>query len=283
MSKKTKVELENRKTKIKASRWSLSIVLFLEVVIVLMHFPGFLGVEWLENSLVSMRTFLVEFSWPQSAADMVTYKGTIYEICTWFQKLPDYDQLVQVIIYLVPFLFVLTFIRIRILDWRIKLLDKPEKAEQQEIFNRIRGTKSKESFAPQSPKVKEWGMLPAFSRQKAEEANEYCERHRQRCDDPFGADPGIRIQRPVGEIGMGESRDFVKSWDANGEVDLTAILRRPVKVKLENGDPYIYTVNQNRQVVRSAVPMISFDPMGFTIPEDEGNVVVCIVTWLGGL
>lgn len=283
MSKKTKVELENKKTAIKASRWSLGIFLFLEAVIVLMHFPGFLGVEWLENGLIVLRTFLADLLWPANAADMVTYKGTVYEICTWIQKLPVYEVLVQVIIYLVPVLFVLTFVRIRILNWRIKQLEKPEKPNAPEHFRRIRNNKGKEPSVPQRPKVKEWGVLPAFSKQEAVEANKYCERHRQRCDDPFAADPGIRIQRPAGEIGMGESRDFVKPWNANGEIDLTAILRRPVKVKLENGKPYIYTLNQDHQVVRSAVPMISYDPKGFTIPEDEGNVVVCIITWLGGL
>ena len=283
MSKKTKVELENKQTEIKASRLALVVLLFLEVIIVLMHFPGFLGVEWLEHGLIFIRTSIVDFLWPKNAADMVTYKGTVYEICTWFQNLPVYGLLVQVIIYLVPALFVLTFVRIRILNWRIARLNKPEKPDATGIFRRNRGSEAKKPAVPQNTKVKEWGLLPAFSKQEAEEANEYCEKHRQRCDDPFEDDPGIRIQRPVGEIGMGESRDFVKPWDANGEIDLTAILRRPVKVKLEDGEAYIYTRDEHHQVRRSAIPMGSYDPMGVTIQGDEGNVVVCIITWLGGL
>lgn len=280
--KKTRTELENKMTQIKASRWVLIAFLFVEIFILLMHFPGFLGVKEIENGLIFLRTLLVDFFWPKNAADMVSYKGTVYEICTWFKKQTYFDLLVQVIIYLGPALFALTFVRTRILAWRIQQLDKPEKPDTPGFFRRNPKPEGKKPSAPQVSKAMEWGTVSGLPAQEAREANEYCEKHRQRCDNPFDEDPGLRIQRPVGEIGMGESRDFVKPWDENGEIDLTAILRRPVMVRLEGGKPYFYTKNENGRVVRSTEPMNSYTPVGISSNENRKGQVVCIITWLGG-
>lgn len=286
MRKQSKAELEKKKTAIRASRITLFVLMVFEAIILLMHFPGFLGVKWLETALVAMRTFLVSILWPASAADMGTYRGTIYEICTWFQKLPVYELLVQVIIYLVPGLFVLTFVRIRILNWRIKRLDNPE--AQPLLRHRRQPQAPKQPKPPKEPKtqkdgkLREWMTESGLTPQEAKEADDYCQMHRDRCDDPFSEDPGLRIQRPTGELGFGESRDYVQPWDENGEIDLTAVLGRPVKVKLEHGKPYTYSKRADGNITRSPSAMRRNDPMGVSVADIEGRPVICVITWLGG-
>lgn len=277
-----KADLEKRKTQIRASRLSLTILLVIEAVIVLMHFPKFLGAEWIENALVAMRTFLVDFLWPSDAADMITYKGTIYEICTWFQNLPVYPVLVQVMIYLVPGLFVLSIVRIKVLDWRIGRVGRTSK--------QTKTPKEKTDKEKTSDKGEKGGIkLPTFTGsdyhgiltpQEIKEANEYCERHRERCDDPFAEDPGIRIQQLTGEYTLGEARDYVIPWDGNGEINLSRILQVPAKVVREKDGPYFYT-KRHGQVIKAPEPLRRYDPE-FAIVDDNGRDVVCVITWLGG-
>lgn len=275
---RTKADFEKRKTQIRASRLSLTILLVIEAVIVLMHFPKFLGAEWIENALVAMRTFLVEFLWPSDAADMITYRGTIYEICTWFQNLPVYPLLVQVMIYLVPGLFVLSIVRIKVLDWRINRLGRP-----------ARPPKPPKPPKPEPESGKGGIKLPMFTGsdyhgiltpQEIKEANEYCERHRERCDDPFSEEPGIRIQQLTGECTLGSAKDYVIPWDGNGEINLSCILQAPAKVVLEKDGPYFYT-KRHGQVIKAPEPLRRYDPE-FVIADDNGRDVVCVITWLGG-
>ena len=287
MSTQTKAQLERKKTKIRASRVLLSWGLVVEAFIFLMCYPRFLGWDWIENALTWLRNAIVGFLWPANAADMVTYKGTIYDFCTMIQGLPGYDILSRVVICLFPVLFVLTFIRIKILNWRIEQIDNPPPPRQPRRFKEKseRKDKPQKELKPQTggdSMFQDWFSESGLTPQEAKDANTYCEKHRERCDDPFSRDPGLRIQRPTGEIGLGESRDFVKPWDANDEIDLTAILKRPVKVKLEKGKPYIYVKDAFNKVVKSPVPMRRYDPMGFNAIDDNEKTVICVITWLGG-
>ena len=281
---RTKADLEKRKMQIRTSRVSLTILLVIEAVIVLMHFPKFLEAEWIENALVAMRTFLVDFLWPSDAADMITYKGTIYEICTWFKKLPVYPLLVQVMIYLVPGLFVLSIVRIKVLDWRIDRLarparppkpPKPPKPEPAQPGSSGKGGIKLPAFTGTDPA----GILTP---QEIKEANEYCDRHRERCKDAFSDEPGIRIQQLAGECTLGRSRDYVIPWDGNREINLLSVLQRPVKVVLEEDGPYVYTKDRNGHVRRANTPLKRYDPTTVSVENVDRLDVVYLITWLGG-
>lgn len=262
---------EKQIKKIRGSRISMVIALLAESIILLIHAPGFLGSKWIEKSLTVFRDFLVSILWPARPGDMATYKGTVYQICTWFQELPFFDLLVWTAILAVPVLLVLSYIRIWILKCRISFLERPPREKKPIVLPR----REKEESEPRVSVVNRWesGVFASA----AAEANEYCRKVQERCDNPFSKEPGVRVQRMSGEVGLGERRDYVIPWDDNGMIDLSPILRRASYLVLERGEVYLYS-----QGVRCNVPLERYVPFLCTAGTDPRTITVCAITWLGG-
>ena len=274
----TKIQYEGKITKIRESRVSLVIIIVLEVFVFLLHCPGFLGVEWIENVLTALRDFLVALLWPARPGDMATYKGTIYQIITWFKGLPASELIFWVIRYAAPILLVLSYVRVWLLKRRINMADKPPRERKPiRIFR-----KGKKDADPWFSFVTRWFSFgnhweSGVFASAASEANEYCKKVRERCDNPFAKEPGVRVQRLSGDIGLGERRDYVIPWNDNGIIELSPILRTNAYLALEKNNVYLYKDN-----VRSPYPLERYVPFLCNAKSSTKTTTICAITWIGG-
>ena len=267
MSQQTKDVLLERKKHIRRSRLKLFLLLIPELFILLLHYPGFFGVEAVETALLDVRDFLAGLLWPAGMADMVTYRGAVYRLADWFLGLQHYKLVVRVIIWLAPALYVLTFLREALVDLRIRILARPKRDKKS----------APRGWQKRLRELRDGLRESGLTRRKAQEVDRFCQEARERCGEGFyDWDPGLRVQIP-GEGYGPRGEEYILHWDSEGSIDLTSVLGRPATVRLEGGKPFLYSGK-----VKSPAPLGQYIPSEFVSPDDEGDHVICYITWLGG-
>ena len=265
--------------RIQKANKSRTIPLILEALILLLHFPGFLGMAWFENVLVAVRTFLVNILWPADAAAMDTYKGIIYNVCTWFKELVLFDLLVQVLIYLLPVLTIWGILRIKMLRRQKERLLNPPPPKPMVEEKEEKGSKHKKV----SPPIFPGGWVDPLSGEEIRAANDYCDRNREKYaqQNDFDMEPGLRIQYLVGASTRGT--DYVIPWDRNGNIDLSAVFGRPTRGELRRGKVQIYTKDQH-DCEMLLTNLKRYEPWWMCGDADDDGTAreEVVITWLGG-
>ena len=247
-------ELDKKIQKNRRASLRLFILLLVELFVLLLINPGYLGVPWLETILKALAAGCSNVLWPVFPRDEGTYKETIYIVCTWVTNLWFFPLIRFLAVWLLPAWLAGSLTRGYFLQHPLSRDAKPAKERKETRFGKVRCV---------------------LDRTKCLQANEYLQEQLARNSSFFPPVSGIRIRRPnaVNQV----ERDVVIPWGQDDTILLEGLgSLPPMKIIRKNGTACLYTHEEDYEMCLNQPIILQHENTHGKVIQDAA------IIWIGG-